>query len=287
MMLTNQDGGIINDAILLRVDEDRFWLSPGDGDVLMWAQGAAVHSGMDVKVFEPDVSPLQLQGPKAPHVARDLFGDWILEMKYYRLAHTELDGVPLVISRTGWSGELGFEIYLEDRHYGDQLWERIMEAGKPFNIAPTAPSTIRSIEGGLLSYASDISLADNPYVIGMGGFVDFDQPGDFVGKAALQEIAAAGTERRLVGVEIGGDALDTPNEEFWDVSVADKKIGHITRCTHSPRLEKNIGWANVAIEYVDIGTELVVTSPSGDRNAVVCEAPWFKPQIKIPDEMKS
>ena len=287
MALTNQDGGIVNDAILLRVAEDMFWLSPGDGDVLWWAMGVAVNSGFDVDVSQPDVSPLQLQGPKSPLVARELFGDWAVEMKYFRLRETELDGIPLVVSRTGWSGELGYELYLRDGQYGDRLWERVMEAGKPFNIVPTAPSTIRSIEGGLLSYVSDITLADNPYVIGMGGFVDIDQPGDFVGKIALQKIAAAGPERRLVGVEIGADALAVPNEEFWDIAVAGTKIGHITRCAYSPRLEKNIGWANVAIEYADVGTELVVDSPAGDRNAVVCEAPWFKPQIKIPDEMKA
>jgi aminomethyltransferase len=287
MALTNQDGGIVNDAILLRVEEELFWLSPGDGDVLWWAMGVAVNSGLDVEVSEPDVSPLQLQGPKSPLVARELFGDWAVEMKYFRLRETELDGIPLVVSRTGWSGELGYELYLRDGQYGDALWERVMEAGKPFNIAPTAPSTIRSIEGGLLSYVSDITLADNPYVIGMGGFVDFDQPGDFVGKAALQAIAAEGPKRRLVGVEIGGNALMTPNEEFWDISVAGNKVGHITRCAHSPRLEKNIGWANVLAEYADIETQLVVDSPTGDRDAVVCEAPWFKPQIKIPDGMKA
>jgi aminomethyltransferase len=287
MPLTNQDGGIVNDTILLRVEEKLFWLSPGDGDVLWWAMGIAVNSGLDVQVSEPDVSPLQLQGPKSPLVARALFGDWAVELKYYRLRETELDGIPLVVSRTGWSGELGYELYLRDGQYGDALWERVMEAGRPFNIAPTAPSTIRSIEGGLLSYISDITLADNPYVIGMGDFVDFDQPGDFVGKAALQKIAAEGPERRLVGVEIGGDALAIPNEDFWDVFAAGKKVGHVTRCAHSPRLEKNIGWANVLAEYADIGTQLVLDSPAGDRDAVVCEAPWFKPQIKIPDEMKA
>lgn len=287
MALTNQDGGIVNDAVLLRISADVFWLSPGDGDVLWWAMGVAVNSGLDVEVSEPDVSPLQLQGPKSPLVARALFGDWAVEMKYYRLRETELDGIPLVVSRTGWSGELGYELYLRDSRFGDALWERVMEAGKPFDIVPAAPSTIRSIEGGLLSYVSDITLADNPYVIGMGGFVDFDQPGDFIGKTALQEIAAAGPQRRLVGVEIGGAALEVPNEEFWDMSAAGTRIGHITRCAFSPRLEKNIGWANVAAEYADIGTELVAESPAGDRKAVVCEAPWFKPQIRIPDEMKA
>ena len=287
MALTNQDGGIVNDAIMLRVRDDVFWLSPGDGDVLWWAMGVAVNSGLDVKVSEPDVSPLQLQGPKSPLVARALFGDWAVEMKYFRLRETELDGIPLVVSRTGWSGELGYELYLQDSQYGDRLWERIMEAGKPYNIAPTSPSTIRSIEGGLLSYVSDITLDDNPYVIGMGGFVDFDQPGDFVGKAALQKIAAEGPQRRLIGVEMDGAALATPNEEFWDICAAGEKVGHITRCTHSPRLDKNIGWANVPAELAGIGTELTVVAPHGERNAIVCEAPWFKPQIKIPDEMKA
>jgi aminomethyltransferase len=281
MMLTNQDGGIVNDAILLRVAEDRFWLSPGDGDVLMWAQGAAVHSGMDVKVFEPDVSPLQLQGPKSPHVARELFGDWVLEMKYYRLAHTELDGVPLVISRTGWSGELGFEIYLEDRHFGDQLWERIMEAGKPYDIKPAAPNTIRSIEGGLLSYVSDITLNDNPFVIGVDRFMSLEQD-DFIGREALLRIKAEGVKRRLIGIEISGEALVESNENFWNVLSDDEKIGHVTRCAYSPRLEKNIGWANVPVAFAHVGTEVLVEATDGQREATVCEAPWIKPEIRIP-----
>jgi len=287
LALTNQDGGVVNDAILLRVEDQLFWLSPGDGDVLWWAMGVAVNSGLDVEVREPDVSPLQLQGPKSPLVARELFGDWAVEMKYYRLRETELDGIPLLVSRTGWSGELGYELYLRDGQYGERLWERVLEAGKPYNIRPTAPSTIRSIEGGLLSYVSDITIDDNPYVIGMDHFVDVDQPGDFVGKEALQKIAQDGAGRRLTGIEIDGPSLDVPNEEFWDISVDGNKVGHVTRCVHSPRLDKNIGWANVPVEMAEFGTELRVASSSGDRKAVVCKAPWFKPQIRIPDEMKA
>jgi len=286
MALTNQDGGIVNDAIMLRLEEQLFWLSPGDGDVLWWAMGVAVNSGMDVTVREPDVSPLQLQGPKSPLVARDLFGDWAVEMKYYRLRETTLDGIPLVVSRTGWTGELGYELYLRDGKFGEQLWERVMAVGKPYNIVPAAPSTIRSIEGGLLSYVSDITLEDNPYVIGMGHFVDFTQAGDFIGKEALKRISVAGPRRRLVGIEIHGAALASPNEEFWDISDGTKVVGHVTRCAYSPRLEKNIGWANVPTDYAEIGMELVVISTQGDLAAVVCKAPWFKPQIKIPHEMQ-
>ncbi|MDH3265843.1 MAG: glycine cleavage system protein T [Gammaproteobacteria bacterium] len=287
MALTNQDGGIVNDAILLRLEEQLFWISPGDGDVLWWVMGIAVNSGLDVQVTEPDVAPLQLQGPKSPLVARELFGDWAVGMKYYWLRETVLDGMPLVVSRTGWSGELGYELYLRDSQYGDELWERVMAAGKGCNIVPSAPSTIRSIEGGLLSYVSDITLADNPFVIGMGRFVDFAQADDFVGKAALRAIDAEGVKRKLVGIEIRGDALPSPNEEFWDITVDSDKVGHVTRCAHSPRLDRNIGWANVAVAFSGIGTELTIAARGGGRKAVVCEAPWFKPQIKIPDEMKA
>lgn len=284
LIITDSDGGIINDAVLLRIEENRFWLSPGDGDTLLWAMGVAVNSGMDVKIVEPDVSPLQLQGPKSPHVARKLFGNSILDLKYYWLTETELDGIPLVISRTGWSGELGYELYLRDGKFGDQLWERVMEAGKPYDIAPTAPSTIRSVEGGLLSNISDISLADNPFILGIDWLVSFDQPDDFVGRKALERIKRNGPERLLVGVELQGDPLDTTNTEFWPVSVGKQTIGHVTRCVFSPRLKKNIGFANVPIEHADIGTDLTVTTPLGDKKATVCEAPWFPAQKKIHEE---
>lgn len=284
LIITDSDGGIINDAVLLRIEENRFWLSPGDGDTLLWAMGVAVNSGMDVKIVEPDVSPLQLQGPKSPHVARKLFGNSILDLKYYWLTETELDGIPLVISRTGWSGELGYELYLRDGKFGDQLWERVMEAGKPYDIAPTAPSTIRSVEGGLLSNISDISLADNPFILGIDWLVSFDQPDDFIGRKALERIKTDGPERLLVGVELQGDPLDTTNTEFWPVSVGKQTIGHVTRCVFSPRLNKNIGFANVPIEHADIGTDLTVTTPLGDKKATVCEAPWFPAQKKIHEE---
>ena len=114
VLFTDNDGGIVNDAVMLRLAEERFWLSPGDGDVLLWAQGVAANAGMDVEVFEPDVSPLQLQGPNAPAVADKLFGDVALEMGYFHMRQLELEGIPLVLSRTGWSGELGYELYLQD-----------------------------------------------------------------------------------------------------------------------------------------------------------------------------
>ncbi len=285
MVLTDERGGIINDAVLLRIEEQRFWLSPGDGDVLLWVSGIAVNSGLDVRVIEPDVSPLQLQGPKSPHVARELFGDWVLNMKYYWSQETTLDGIPLLISRTGWSGELGFEIYLRDGRYGEQLWEKIMAAGQPYNIAPIAPNVIRSVEGGLLSYVSDITRDDDPFVLGFEWMIDFDQELDFIGKTALQRIKANGPKRRLVGVELQGDLPEGSNGEFWKVERGGESVGHITRVVRSPRLKKNIGFANVRVEDAVIGAELMALTPSGEKQLTVCEWPWFPAQKKMPKEL--
>lgn len=286
ILLTDENGGIVNDAVLLHVEQDKYWISPGDGDVIWWVKGVAINSGLDVAVDEPDVSPLQLQGPKAPHVAYALFGDAALDLKYYRLLQTELDGMPVVISRTGWSGEHCYEIYLCDAQYGDRLWETVMAAGKPWNIRPIAPNTIRSIEGGLLSYCSDITVRDNPWTVGMGRFVQFDKPADFVGKDALLRIREEGNQRSLVGVEIDGEPIPG-NDAPWKIQHNGENVGHITRCAWSPRLERNIGWANVAIGQSTVGTTLTVMAPDGARPATVCETPWFRSFITIPDELKA
>lgn len=286
ILLTDEDGGIVNDAVMLRIEENEYWISPGDGDVIWWIKGVVVNSGFDVKVVDPNYSPLQLQGPKAPHVAYELFGDWALDLKYYRLQKTELDGIPLVVSRTGWSGEYCYEIYLLDGQYGAQLWDHIMQVGKKYKIAPITPSTIRSIEGGLLSYCSDITVDDNPWTIGMGHFVHFERAGDFVGQEALRKIADEGNKRLLVGVEIDGEPIEG-NDAPWELHRDGEKVGHVSRCAFSPRLEYNIGWANVPIEMSEVGNTFTLLTPAGDRTATVCEAPWFKSFIGIPEELKA
>jgi aminomethyltransferase len=278
VLITGEDGGIINDAVLLVLGPQHFWLSPGDGDILLWASGAAVNSQMDVTIIEPDVSPLQLQGPKSPQVAQSLFGDWILDLKYYWLQETELDGIPLVVSRTGWSGELGYEIYLRDRQHGERLWEMVMSAGRKHGITAIAPNPIRSIEGALLSHGSDITLEDNPYVLGLGRLVDLDKEGGFIGRRALKRIKAEGAQRRLVGVELQCAPLSESNHEPWPLSLEGEIIGRITRCAHSPRLNKNIGFANVPIEQANPGMSLIVSTPAGEQEVIVVKAPWFPAQ---------
>jgi aminomethyltransferase len=283
VLLTDTDGGVVNDAVMLRLAEDRFWLSPGDGDVLLWAQGVAARAGMDVRVFEPDVSPLQLQGPKAPAVARKLFGDVAIEMGYFHMRQLELDGIPLVLSRTGWSGELGYELFLQDSSRGGELWDRCMEAGAEFDISPATPSAIRSLEGAILSYGSDITRNDNPWTLGLERLIDVDKPEDYLGREALQRLADEGTDRKLVGIEIDGEPLPG-NDAFWQVKRDNGMVGHLTRCAYSPRLERNIGLANVTVDCAAEGVSLTLETPCGDRNATVVPIPWVRSETRIPPE---
>ena len=280
VILTDDGGGVINDPVLLRLGENHFWLSLADSDVLLWARGIAVSAGMDVRIVEPDVSPLQVQGPKSTALMTDLFGDWIESLRYYWFQETKLDGIPLVVSRTGWSGERGYEIFLRDGQYGDRLWERIMEAGRRYDIAPGAPSAIRRIEAGLLSHGADMTIENNPFELGLGRLIDLDQPADFIGKAALRRIKEAGVARRLVGLEIGGERLPT-NEDPWPVGIGDGPLGQVTSAVHSPRLGRNIALAMVSNDHARDDAELVVETPAGSRSARVVPMPFFDPKKRL------
>jgi len=278
VLITNAEGGILNDPVLLRLGERHFWLSLSDSDILLWAQGVAVHSGMDVTIREPDVSPLQLQGPRSGEIMTALFGDGITDLRYYRLRETELDGIPLIVSRTGWSSELGYELYLRDGSRGDDLWERIMTAGLPFGLKPGHTSTIRRIEGAMLSYHADADIRTNPFELGLDRLVNTEMEADFIGKPALRRMSGEGVKRLQVGLEIGGPRLAGPNTRFWELTRGGKAAGRVTSAVYSPRLRKNIALAMAGIEHAAIGTVLEVVMPGGTRPATVVEKPFFDPR---------
>ncbi|HSM31357.1 MAG TPA: glycine cleavage T C-terminal barrel domain-containing protein [Woeseiaceae bacterium] len=278
VMITSEEGGIINDPILLRLGENHFWLSLADSDVLLWAKGVAVHSGMDVSIGEPDVSPLQLQGPYSLEIMKALFGEEISTLRYFFLRELELDGIPLVVSRTGWSGELGYELYLRDASRGDELWERIMAAGKPFGLCAGHTSTIRRIEAGMLSYHADMDIDTNPFELGLDRLVDLDMEATFIGKAALKRIKAEGIRRKQVGLEIAGLPIEGTNTQYWPAKINDEQVGVVTSAVYSPRLERNIALAMVSLESADKGSELIVYSLSGDRPATVVDTPFIDPK---------
>jgi glycine cleavage system aminomethyltransferase T len=287
--LTTAEGGIVNDPVLLRLDENHFWLSLADSDVLLWAKALAYNSRFNVTIREADVGPVQIQGPKSKDVLVELFGERILEIPYYYMTKTQLEGMDVVVSRTGYTAEIGYEIYLHNASRdADKLWNTVLDAGEPHGLKVIGPSHIRRIEGGILALGADMWFDTNPFEVGIGysWMVDLDGDADFVGKEALQRVKEEGVKRKLVGVEIGGPSLGAYNDgsmiDFFPVSNGGARIGEVTSACHSPRLEKNIGYAMVPIDHSELGTELHVETPHGATTAVVVEKPFIDPKKDIP-----
>jgi len=273
--LVDEHGGMINDPIALRLEENRYWLSLADSDVLLWAKGVAWGHDFDVQLCEPDVSPLQLQGPLATDVIRPLLGDWVDELKYFWFRETEINGIPLVLSRTGWSNERGYELFLQDGSRGNELWDILMEAGKPFGISPACPSQIKRMEAGLLSYHNDMNLQTNPFELGLGKFVDLEQEAEFIGKEALRKIAREGVRNRLLGAVIEGEPLPV-NEHRWPVDVNGSRVGELTSSCYSPTLQQNIAYVYLPVEFASPGQQVIIETVHGARQAELCELPFIK-----------
>ncbi len=281
VLITNNEGGILNDPVLLRLAENHFWLSLADSDVLLWAQGVAVNSGLNVNISEPDVSPLQLQGPTSKDIMVKLFGESIKDLKYYWFKEFDLDGIPLIVSRTGWSSEFGYELFLRDGSKGNDLYEKIMNAGKEHGLQPGHTSSIRRIEGGMLSYHADADIHTNPFELGFDRLVSLDNNIEFIGKAALKKIKAEGIKRKQIGLEINCEPLSGPNTTFWSIKKDDNEIGKVTSAVYSPRLKKNIALAMVNIKNSEIGTDLEVETNKGKFTAKIVEKPFYDPKKKI------
>ena len=274
-LVTSASGGIVNDPVVLRLAEDRYWMSCSDTDLLLWVSGIAVNAGMDVQVREPDVSPVQVQGPRSREVMQVLFGDAIAELGWYRLRETELDGIPVVVTRTGWTGGPGYEIFLRDSRSGDELWQRILDAGAPFDIAMTGPSDMRRVEAGILAYHSDMNLATNPFELGLERLVDLAGGHEFIGREALVRVASEGVSRRLVGIDLGPAPLPGDFDRRWPLYLGAEPVGEVTIAVYSPRLERAIGYAMVWVEAAREGTALVAHAPWGERGATVAPGRRF------------
>ena len=280
--LLAEHGGIINDPILLRIGEGRFWLSLADSDAGLWARGVAWGAGLDVEIAEPDVYPLQVQGRYARDVMAELFAEEVTGLRYYWCAETSLDGIAVVVSRTGWTGEVGYEVYLKDPARGDDLWNRIMEAGREHGIRPIAPCEPRRVEAGIFNYGSDITIESTPLeVMGMERLVE-EQDADYIGQEALARQQARGVSRRLVGVEVAGGPLASEISEARPALHQGREVGTVTVLLHSPRLDRNIGYVWVPVELAEPGTPLEVGLADGRRPARTAAIPFLDPRKRIP-----
>ena len=283
VLLCAPDGGIVNDPILLKLAEDRFWLSLADSDALLYALGVQAFANMDVEIHEPDVSPLQIQGPRSKPLIRKLFGDDVADQRYYWHRQTELDGIPLLVSRTGWSAELGYEVFLRDSRFAHQLWDAIMDAGEEFELRAIAPSDQRRMEAGIFNYGNDMDVTNNAYEItGLERLVELDNGNEVVSRAALERIREEGVRRKLVGVTLEGEPLGMWLEDFWPVTEGGEAVGRLVSASYSPRLEVNMGFAWVPIERAAEGTGIAIESPSGTMHATVTALPFLDPKKEIP-----
>lgn len=271
--ICDYDGNLINDPVLQKLSDDCYWLSIADSDILLWASAIAAERGIDVRVTEPDASPLGVQGPRADDLVADLFGDWVRELKYFWFRETEIDGIPVLLARSGWSKQGGFELYLRDAKRGTDLWNLVKAAGASYGIVPGAPSDVERVESGLLSYGSDARTGVNPFEVGLGAFVDLDRDDEFVGKAALQRIEGEGVRRRRVGFVIGGDRISGISEAH-DVCLGQDIVGTVTEAVYSPRLEKNIAVGLLASEIADDEHRLEADFGDGRRTAIVTTLPF-------------
>jgi aminomethyltransferase len=283
VLICAPDGGIVNDPILLKLAEDHFWLSLADSDTLLYAKGVQAFANMDVEIGEPDVSPLQIQGPLSKPLVRKLFGDAVADQRYYWHKQTELNGIPVVVSRTGWTAELGYEVYLRDSSRGTELWDAIVDAGQEFELRPTAPSDQRRLEAGIFNYGNDMDVTNNPFEItGLERLVELDNQNEFVSRAALEKIKADGVSRKLVGAIIDGPPLGMWLEDYWPVRIGGRQVGRLTSAGHSPRLDVNMAYAWVPIEHAGAGTKLDIESPEGPMTATVTPLPFLDPKKEIP-----
>jgi aminomethyltransferase len=285
VLICDADGGIVNDPVLTRMDENTFWFALASSDALLFARGLRnAYPDLDVTIKEADVAPLQVQGPKSKDLMVSLLGPEILDLKYYWWTRAEIAGAPVVVTRTGWTSEVGYEVYLTDSSKGTDVYEAIMSAGQPFGIKPTGPSDIRRIEGGIFNWGADMTYDHNAFELGLDRLVDLDSLSDdaCISAAAYRTIRDRGVTRRINGVTFDGDPFPGLNDVKWDASIDDQPVGQVTSAIYSPRLRANIGYCWLPAERSHEGQAVRVQTQWGARNATVTSMPFIDPAKQIP-----
>ncbi|MEM7226792.1 MAG: dimethylsulfoniopropionate demethylase [Pseudomonadota bacterium] len=275
--LVDAEGAMLNDPVALKLAEDRYWVSIADSDVLLWAKGLAHGLGLEVAINEPDVFPLAVQGPKADALMARVFGEAVRKIRFFRFARLSFQDHRLVVARSGWSKQGGFEIYLDRAELAEPLWDALWQAGADLQVGPGCPNLIERIEGGLLSYGSDMTRANNPLECGLERYCAVDQGPYSIGKAALRRIHAEGPARQIRGLSFGREAMTGPRAP-WRLSVAGAFAGQVTSAAWSPRLKTNVGLAMVERAHWQSGTEVTVELPDGTGlPGLVGELPFADP----------
>jgi aminomethyltransferase len=284
VLICDSDGGIINDPVLTRMDEQTFWFALASSDALLFARGLKnAYPDLDVTIQEADVAPLQVQGPRSKDLMVRLLGNEILDLRYYYWTEAKIGGVPVVVTRTGWTSEVGYEVYTTDTARGNEVYEAIMQAGQEFGIKPTGPSDIRRIEGAIFNWGADMTYQENAFELGLERLVDFGLSDEAcISMSAYRRIQQEGVAKKINGVVLDGEPFPSLNNVKWSATIDGSVVGKVTSAIYSPRLKRNIGYCWLPADASQEGREVQVDTEWGARTATVTSMPFVDPSKQIP-----
>ena len=263
---------MVNDPIILRINQNKWWISIADSDVILFAKGLAIGKKYDVNIIEPNVDIMAVQGPKSFALMEKVFGKSITELKYFRFDFYDFKGVKHLISRSGWSKQGGYEIYVENTESGLELYDYLFEIGKEFNVKPGCPHLIERIESALLSYGNDFDLNDNPLECGFDKYVNLDSDIQFLGKEKLIQIKSEGIKKKLMGVKIDHNKINV--SKAIDITVNSKRIGELRSGVYSQTFDQVIGIAMVDKPFFEIDTKVEIIINNETKVGVLCNIPF-------------
>ena len=272
--LIDNDANLVNDPIINKLAEDRWWLSIADSDVIFFAKGLAAGNNFDVRIEEPNVDILAVQGPLSDKLMTKVFGEKISQLKFFNFDYFEYKGVKYFIARSGWSKQGGFEIYVEDSESGKDLYDHFFEIGKEFNIKPGCPNLIERIESALLSYGNDFDNRDNPFEANFEKYINLDSDVKFLGKDRLKKIKEDGVKRKLMGVKIDHDKIDI----YCEKTLFDDEnniVGYVRSATYSPTFKKVIGIAMINKPYWNKSQQFKIEINEKIHVGTVCDLPFI------------
>ena len=266
--------GIINDPVILKLSEDRWWISIADSDVILFAKGLAIGKKFDVEIFEPNVDILAVQGPKSFVLMEKIFGKKITEMKFFGFDYFEFAGAKHLIARSGWSKQGGYEIYVENTESGLNLYDKLFEVGKEFNVKAGCPNLIERIESALLSFGNDMDYNDNPLECGLDKYVNLDTDVDFLGKEKLKEIKKKGLTKKLMGVTIEAKEINV-SKSINLINEKNLKIGELRSGVYSPHFKKVIGIAMMNKPFWEVSQKFKISINDSVLEGKVCDLPFI------------
>tara|TARA_B100000902_G_scaffold16406_1_gene19672 strand:- start:700 stop:1809 length:1110 start_codon:yes stop_codon:yes gene_type:complete len=270
--IIDNQGGLINDPIVLRLNQNKWWLSIADSDVILFAKGLAIGKNFNVNIIEPKVDIFAIQGPKSFPLMEKIFGKSITDLKFFGFDYFDFNGAKHLIARSGWSKQGGYEIYVEHTQSGLELYDYLFELGKEFNVKPGCPHLIERIENGLLSYGNDFDLNDNPLECGFDKYVNLDSDVDFLGKEKLKEIKAKGISKKLMGVKIDHDKINVSKE--IEITINSNRVGELRSGCFSPTFSRVIGTAMINKPFFEIGTQVEIVIDNEIKTGVLCNIPF-------------